>query len=30
VVLKSTTKHETFGCFGMGATFDGVYIKVKQ
>ena len=30
VVLKSTTKYETFGCFGMGVTFDGVYIKVKQ
>ena len=30
VVLKSTTKHETFGCFGMGVAFDGVYIKVKQ
>ena len=30
VVLKSTTKYETFGCFGMGVAFDGVYIKVKQ
>ena len=30
VVLKSTTDYSTFGCFGMGATFDGVYIKVKQ
>ncbi|MBQ3804340.1 MAG: hypothetical protein II844_00850 [Prevotella sp.] len=30
VVLKSTSDYDTYGCFGMGATFDGVYIKVKQ
>ena len=30
VCLKSTTKYETFGCFGMGVAFDGVYIKIKQ
>ena len=30
VVLKTTTHHETLGCFGMGVAFDGVYIKVKQ
>jgi len=30
VVLKTTTGHETLNCFGMGAAFDGVYIKVKQ
>jgi hypothetical protein len=30
VVLKTITDHETFGCFGMGVAFDGVYIKVKQ
>ena len=30
VVLKTTTQHETVGCFGMGVAFDGVYIKVKQ
>ena len=30
VVLKTTTGRETLDCFGMGAAFDGVYIKVKQ
>ena len=30
VVLKTTTKYDTLGCFGMGVAFDGVYIKVKQ
>lgn len=30
VVLKTTSGPETLGCFGMGTTFDGVYIKVKQ
>ena len=30
VVLKTTTKYDTLGCFGMGVAFDGVYMKVKQ
>ena len=30
VVLKTTTGYETLSCFGNGAAFDGVYIKVKQ
>ena len=30
VVLKSITDRETLDCFGMGAAFDGIYIKVKQ
>ena len=30
VVLKTVSGPETLGCFGMGASFDGVYIKVKQ
>ena len=30
VVLKTITDYNTLGCFGMGASFDGVYIKVKQ
>lgn len=30
VVLKTTTGYGTLSCFGMGASFDGVYIKVKQ
>ena len=29
-LLKTTTKYDTLGCFGMGVAFDGVYIKVKQ
>ena len=29
VVLKSTSGINTLGCFGMGAAFDGVYIKMK-
>ncbi|MBQ9667289.1 MAG: hypothetical protein IJV45_00875 [Prevotella sp.] len=27
VVLESVTEYETFGCFGMGTTFEGIYIK---
>lgn len=30
VVLKTITDRETLDCFGMGAAFDGIYIKVKQ
>lgn len=30
VVLKTTSGYNTLQCFGVGATFDGVYIKVKQ
>lgn len=30
VVIESTTGYDTFGCFGNGVTFAGVYIKVKQ
>jgi len=30
VVIKSITGNDTFGCFGYGVTFAGVYIKVKQ
>ena len=30
VVIKSITGYDTFGCFGNGVTFAGVYIKVKQ
>ena len=30
VVIKSITGFDTFGCFGHGVTFQGVYIKVKQ
>lgn len=30
VVIQSTTGFDTFGCFGNGVTFAGVYIKVKQ
>jgi len=30
VVIESTTEYRTFECFGMGATFEGVYIKTKQ
>lgn len=30
VVLKTLTPSESTRCFGMGASFDGVYIKVKQ
>lgn len=30
VVLKTTTDYNTLDCFGAGAAFDGVYIKVKQ
>jgi len=29
VVLTTTSGNETLGCFGMGAAFDGVYMKVK-
>ena len=29
VVLQSTTGGETFRCFGNGASFDGVYIKME-
>ena len=28
--LETITGNESLGCFGMGASFDGVYIKVKQ
>ncbi len=30
VVLKTITDTESLHCFGMGAAFDGVYVKVKQ
>lgn len=30
VVINMVTGNETLDCFGMGAAFDGVYIKVKQ
>ena len=30
MVARNTTDFETFGCFGMGATLGGVYIKKKQ
>lgn len=30
IVIKSITGYDTFGCFGQGVTFQGVYIKVKQ
>ena len=30
VVIQSTTGYDTFGCFGNGVTFAGVYIKVTQ
>jgi len=30
VVLQTITDTPTDGCFGMGASFDGVYIKVEQ
>ncbi len=30
VVLRSITGYETFDCFGMGTTLEGVYIKVKD
>ena len=30
VVLTTTTDYNTLDCFGAGASFDGVYIKVKQ
>ncbi len=30
VVLKSVTGPDTYGCFGRGVTFEGVYMKVKQ
>ena len=30
VVLESVTEYETFHCFGMNASFEGVYIKVKE
>jgi hypothetical protein len=30
VVLQTTSGNDTLGCFGMGAAFDGVYLKVKQ
>ena len=28
--LETITGNETLDCFGMGASFDGIYIKVKQ
>lgn len=30
VVLKTTSSQETLKCFGKSASFDGVYMKVKQ
>jgi hypothetical protein len=30
VVLETVTKASSYDCFGAGATFDGIYIKVKQ
>ena len=30
VVLTTITQNPTLDCFGMGASFDGIYIKVKQ
>ena len=30
VVLESLSGGESTGCFGMGASFDGVYVKVKN
>lgn len=30
VVLKTLPESSGLGCFGMGASFDGVYIKIKQ
>ena len=30
VVLNTITDNESLECFGMGAAFDGIYIKVKQ
>lgn len=30
VVLRSVTGYESMRCFGMNATFEGVYIKVKE
>lgn len=30
VVLKTLPESDGFGCFGVGTSFDGVYIKVKQ
>ena len=30
VVLSTITDYKSLDCFGMGAAFDGVYIKVKQ
>ena len=30
VLLESITDYNTFRCFGMGTTFQGVYIKTKQ
>lgn len=30
VVLETVTKASSYDCFGAGATFDGVYIKIKQ
>ena len=30
VVLRTTSQNESLRCFGMGAAFDGVYIKIKQ
>ncbi|MBO4660175.1 MAG: hypothetical protein J5610_01785 [Prevotella sp.] len=29
VVLRTTSGPDTYGCFGMGASFDGVYMKIK-
>ena len=29
VVLKTTTGYDTLGCFGMGVSFDGVYIRIR-
>lgn len=30
LVINTITDHESLGCFGMGASYAGVYIKVKQ
>lgn len=30
MVINTITDHQSLGCFGMGATFDGVYVKIKQ
>lgn len=30
LVINTITGNETLECFGMGASFDGVYIKIKQ